>query len=328
MKKLLFTLIVLMVICFPAFAEAKVVPNTVGNVTSEVMKQAFDSLNSGKAMSTSVQVGDKTIITFFEVKSFFLNGTFGTPVQGSGVFGKLDFTPYAVMIVSPEEVKMIPVMKEKPIFSQIIDAIPSIVETVMKYFMVDQSSGIISEKQPIIENSESKTYSGEDTEEASKIYDTSDLTDRLMSATTKEEFTSISKECEELLTGNPNNPTINAVAGYALMRTIDEKTPPLQQMTLAMKSQNLLEKAAKLDPENVVANLGLGWMNLYSPMGSVDKSISLFEKVIASEPGNMDAMVGLIQGFEKKGQTDKAKEIAKKGLEINPDMEYFKNILK
>jgi len=332
-KSILIITIICVLFSSVIFAADKVVPNTAGNVTTEVMSEAFKALDNKKAMSSTVQVGDKTIITFFEVKSFFLNGTFGTPVKGSGVVGKIDLTPYAVMIVSPDDVKMIPVMKEKPIFTQIVNALPTLLETVMKYFMVDSKSvtvveepvdtEVVGKSDELIEEKVEAPV-----EEISTENPADELAQRLMKASKKEELTEISKKAESLLQSNPDDSMLNAVAGYSLMRSIDDKTPPLQQMSIGMKASNLLDKAVKLDPENPLANLGVAWMNLYNPMGSVDKSVKSFEKVLEIQPENSEAMIGLIQAYQKVGKNEEAKNIAKKGMELYPDEEYFKSILK
>jgi tetratricopeptide (TPR) repeat protein len=112
---------------------------------------------------------------------------------------------------------------------------------------------------------------------------------------------------------------------------------PMQGMILGSKSNNLIEKAKKLDPNSALAWKVYANSKFFTPEmwgGDLDEAIAGYEKAIQlyeSKPETLaynwmylDAMAFLGQALVKKGEHTKALAIYEKALKIEPEFGWVK----
>lgn len=102
---------------------------------------------------------------------------------------------------------------------------------------------------------------------------------------------------EQSLKVNPNNDTVKIALAYCY---VDGSSQPMQgiQLLLGIVREN---------PDNIPANLMLGQFSIRS--GQLDKAQERFEKVLAIEPKNTEAMYFLAEVYKDKGNKTKAIEL-------------------
>lgn len=116
----------------------------------------------------------------------------------------------------------------------------------------------------------------------------------------------------------------------------------MSAMTLGPKADGLTEEALEKNPNNprVLLFRGISFFNKPSMFGgSVDKAQADFKKSVEEfelqkkteslEPmwGYTDALAWLGKAYEKKEMNDKAIEVYKKALVVNPNFSWIKNVL-
>ncbi len=129
---------------------------------------------------------------------------------------------------------------------------------------------------------------------------------------------------------------------YAYLLGYEIALSPEKGMTLGFKIFEYFAKASEIDPDNPRINLLQGISLLYTPEeygGGADKSIeflrksvSLFEKENIQDPlkpswGREEAYTFLGSAYKQKKEYEKARELLKKALEINPDFGLAKREL-
>ncbi len=91
-----------------------------------------------------------------------------------------------------------------------------------------------------------------------------------------------------------------------------------------------IQKALRLNPQNGQAHLELGISRVNTPPqfgGDIEVGVKAIEKAISIDPGLDMAYYHLGRAFMKKGEKEKAKEVLKKGFQINPTNEFIKKEL-
>ncbi len=129
---------------------------------------------------------------------------------------------------------------------------------------------------------------------------------------------------------------------YATLLGYEIGLHPDRAMTLGPKSFEYFAKAFEKEPNNPRIHLLQGISDLYTPevygggvakaMETLSKSVSLFEKENIKDPlkpswGREEAYTFLGLAYEKKNDFEKARELLKKALEINPDYAMAKREL-
>lgn len=90
-------------------------------------------------------------------------------------------------------------------------------------------------------------------------------------------------------------------------------------------AENTYKQILAQEPENIEALLGLG--NAYRDWGKTDLAIAQYEKVIEMDQHNITAYLNLTQIYKDKDQKDKAKEVLEDGLKHNPGNSDLQNTL-
>jgi len=82
-------------------------------------------------------------------------------------------------------------------------------------------------------------------------------------------------------------------------------------------------RALEIEPDNPYALTARGYARLIvpPPLGGADVAIEDFTKAIEKNPEHVDAYFGLAEAYKKKGEIEKADEMYKKILEIDPENE-------
>jgi uncharacterized spore protein YtfJ len=126
MKKILIVLIVGVLLSGFVFSQ------NAQDMTIGMLSEALSTLKADVAIGSPVTVGNMTLIPLFKATTGFGGGGGGPDgvVYGSGVGGSLEFLPYAIVIISESEVKVVPVLNQKPFFEQLVDALPKILPMV------------------------------------------------------------------------------------------------------------------------------------------------------------------------------------------------------
>lgn len=129
MKKISVLLVGILILSSFAFAAQDVKDLTIG-----MLSEALSSLKADVAIGSPITVGNKTLIPLFKAQTGFGGGGGGPNgvVYGSGVGGGLDFVPFAVIVVTENDVVVIPILNEKPFFEQLVDALPKLLPIVMQ----------------------------------------------------------------------------------------------------------------------------------------------------------------------------------------------------
>ncbi len=148
------------------------------------------------------------------------------------------------------------------------------------------------------------------------------------------------KYLEKAMTLDPSFGEAGALYGYLLGFEIG--LHPEKAMTLGMASFDYMSKAIAKEPENPRIHLLQGISLFYTPQeygGGADKAIesltravSHFDKEVVRDPlqpswGKDEAYTYLGIGYEQKKDFEKAKEMLKKALEINPEFGLAKKEL-
>ena len=115
---------------------------------------------------------------------------------------------------------------------------------------------------------------------------------------------------------------------------------PLQAMFLGGKSNNLIEKAKKLDPTSPLAWKVLANAKFFTPTafgGDIDESIEAYEKCIALYEARpellkqnwmyLDALAFMGQAYMKNGDAGKAIAVYEKALAAEPEFGWVKFVL-
>lgn len=299
----------------------------------------LNSFTGRNIVGEAKQIGEISIIPIFSADFFsFTNTSDASDDQNvaQGFSGSANFLPFAILVIDANGVRTVPVRNYKSVFEQLINALPELMPFVQEIFgffrVAGTAQGVAitpSQEPPEIQNliteevvSEIAVVSEGTNPVEEQIQNLYNLSMREQPVETVQR---ILEETKALLPQKPEDARLHALYGYATMRLI-QSAPVLQQMRMALEAQKELDTALKLDAESILALLSNGWMNLYNPMGKIDVSISSFEKVIALDEKNLEAIIGITQSYEKKKQSESAKEWAKKGLLLDPQNEYLLTI--
>jgi tetratricopeptide (TPR) repeat protein len=140
------------------------------------------------------------------------------------------------------------------------------------------------------------------------------------------------KYLEKSMALDPSFGEANALYGYLLGFEI--ALHPEKAMTLGPAGFNYFSKALAKEPENPRIHLLQGISLFYTPqeygggadkaMESLTKAVNLFEKEAIVDPfkpswGKEEAYTYLAAAYKQKKNYEKAKELLKKALEVNPD---------
>ena len=119
---------------------------------------------------------------------------------------------------------------------------------------------------------------------------------------------------EQSLKLNPDSDTIKMALASCY---IDGTSQPMQGI-------QLLLGIVKEQPDNIPANLMLGQLSIRS--GQMDKAKERFEKVLAIEPENTEALYFLAEVYRSKGNKEKAIELLERCKKIINKPEFDKEI--
>lgn len=298
--------------------------------SAQTLKEAFQAVSADSAIGSPIQIGDAWFIPLFEQKVGFGGGSGGVPLMFGFSGGSIELLPYAMLMVSPTETKVLPVSNVKPFFEQVIDALPKIMPIVMDvvgYFMIAQDAYVsepgIVEREVHIEREKDDRV---DTKPLTKEEQVLRLQRMLETDQTKETYEGMVRQIEGLISQYPESAELQALSGQAMMM-LGTKSQGLGQLQMAMRAMAAFNNALAMDPENVRAIMGLAWIDLYSPTGNVQNSIAGFEKVLSMQPANLEALIGAAEAYNKAGNKEKAQEMARRGLEIDPGNAQLKAII-
>lgn len=171
------------------------------------------------------------------------------------------------------------------------------------------------------------------------------LTTFYFSSNSKEEAERYNSEAQEYLeTGMEKDPGFGeSFALYAFLLGYEIALHPEMAMSLGPKSVEYSAKALEKDPDNPRINLMQGISLLYTPEaygGGADKAIEFLEKTIslfekenikdALKPswGKEEAYTFLARAYAQKKEYDKALELLRKALEVNPEFGMAKEMLR
>jgi len=130
---------------------------------------------------------------------------------------------------------------------------------------------------------------------------------------------------------------------YSFLLGYEIALHPERAMSLGPKSSEYSAKALEKEPDNPRINLMEGISLLYTPeaygggvdkaIGFLEKSISLFEKenikdVLKPSWGKEEAYTFLARAYAQKKEDEKAFELLKKALEVNPEFGMAKEMLR
>ncbi len=130
---------------------------------------------------------------------------------------------------------------------------------------------------------------------------------------------------------------------YSFLLGYEIALHPERAMSLGPKSFEYSAKAFEKDPDNPRINLLQGFSLLYTPeaygggtdkaIGFLEKSISLFEKenikdALKPSWGKDEAYTFLARAYAQKKEYEKALELLKKALEVNPEFGMAKETLR
>lgn len=126
------------------------------------------------------------------------------------------------------------------------------------------------------------------------------------------------RESEEALKANPNDLTARRILGRIFVRLVgDPNQRGLNQKMLEQATEQY-KKITELDPADTDSWLMLGRLHKMA-QNSVDAKVA-YEKVLAAEPENVDALSGLAMVYSDVGDTAKAAELLKRVSEKNPNL--------
>jgi len=136
MKKVFLSLALIACIVSLGFAQTEQ-PTTIVNAgqLSMAMIEEFSNVVTGNsAMGEPIVAGNKTIIPLFEIQAGFGGGGGGPGMMmGAGSGGGVDILPFSVIIITDDEVQVIPVTNRVSFFEELINALPKLVPMVMEY---------------------------------------------------------------------------------------------------------------------------------------------------------------------------------------------------
>jgi tetratricopeptide (TPR) repeat protein len=101
-------------------------------------------------------------------------------------------------------------------------------------------------------------------------------------------------------------------------------------MTYGPLNEEEIQKALRLDPQNPQAHLELGISRVNTPPqfgGDLEVGVKSIEKAISIDPKLDMAYYHLGRALMKKGEKERAKEVLKKGFQINPNNGFIKREL-
>jgi tetratricopeptide (TPR) repeat protein len=126
------------------------------------------------------------------------------------------------------------------------------------------------------------------------------------------------RESEEALKASPNDLTARRILGRIYVRLVGDPNQRGLNTKMLEQATEQYKKITELDASDADAWLMLG--RLYK-MGqnSVDAKVA-YEKVLAADPENVDALSGLAMVYSDVGDTAKAAELLKKVSEKNPNL--------
>lgn len=91
-----------------------------------------------------------------------------------------------------------------------------------------------------------------------------------------------------------------------------------------MQGVMMLRDFSQKRPDNIPANLILGQQGIVS--GQLDKAADRFQKVLAKDANNIEAMLGLAEVYKNKGEKAKAVEILERAKKTMDNPEFSKDI--
>ncbi|HPE68702.1 MAG TPA: spore germination protein GerW family protein [Thermotogota bacterium] len=327
MKKTM--VLLLLSVLVGAFAFA----NDAADLSTAILGEYLSGMSSDMMVGSPIELPGKTLVPLFEGEGGFFNVSGGPEgvVYGTGVGGGLNVIPFAVIVVSEQGVEVVPVSNRVSALGQLMEALPQIIPMVMQFFMLEQSSAAPMVQEPArqvqvrvepqpVEREVVQTLKPDPLEHRiNELYDTVPMQGMAKDKQILGEVKALSQQF-------PEDSRLHALSGYMQMMQIEDANP-LAQMKMAVEAQKEIDRALQLNPDDRLALESNGWMNLYNPMGNLAKSAECFEKVLSMEPDNAEIMEGLVQAYQKMGKMDQAKEIARRGLELQPGNEVFKGIL-
>lgn len=110
-----------------------------------------------------------------------------------------------------------------------------------------------------------------------------------------------------------------------------ELVEPLEKMSYGMELGMSFEKAIELDPDSIGGHLGRGAVRFFTPEafgGDLEGAITDIQFVLSKEPSNEQAHFFMGMIFQRKNQIEEAKASFQKVLEINPENQAVKELLK
>ncbi len=159
----------------------------------------------------------------------------------------------------------------------------------------------------------------------------------------KERIDTLLKEAQTLLEeakrNSPEDPEVLSLLSGVLGLRIGQSM--MRGMRLGPRAGNLLDKAARLAPENPRVALQKGISAFHTPRlfgGGVKKAekhlrqaVDLFarEPLNAAWPnwGRIDALTWLGQALAKRGNKEEARQVYQQALELEPDMGWIRFVL-
>ncbi|MEW6234554.1 MAG: CotH kinase family protein [Candidatus Omnitrophota bacterium] len=138
------------------------------------------------------------------------------------------------------------------------------------------------------------------------------------------------KEKNLQIQNNPNNSELYVQKGEILGK-LTELVDPIEQMTYGIELGAVFEKAVELDPNSLGGHFGRGAVRFFTPEpfgGSLEGAASDFQFVLSKDPKNEQANFFMALVYQRKNEKDKAAEHLQKVIEINPNHQQAKELLK
>lgn len=132
-----------------------------------------------------------------------------------------------------------------------------------------------------------------------------------------EDFVSATQLLQELLVNYPDSAFLSGLREILPIRKEDDLSSAMEDM------KNVLEDDP--DEENHLENL-YDMATSHLSMGMFSEAITLFNKVLDSEPSNIGSMIGLSQAWSAAGKVGKAIEMLKKASKLTEDSETLSAI--
>lgn len=138
------------------------------------------------------------------------------------------------------------------------------------------------------------------------------------------------KEINQSIQKEAGNAELYVQKGEILGQLI-ERVEPRDQMMYGMELTQVFQKAVDLDPNSVGGHLGRGAVRLFTPEafgGNLEGAKSDMEFVLSKDPNNAQAHFFMAMIHQRKNQIDEAKASLQKVLELNPNHQPAKDLLK